>query len=101
MNGDVTDIVVFLTVDQVKVLHAQAISRFTSGESMTLRNAGRLEAAIMQPQQTFDGQYLHKSLHAMAAAYACDDMQDCWSRLATPAVPAAIPCLRCRRTAVS
>src|SRR3569623_9486 len=60
---------IFLTVEDVKELHAASIRQFSPGESTTVLDEGRLEAAVMQPQQTFDGQYLYSSLAEMAAAY--------------------------------
>ena len=37
---------------------------------MVSETKGALEAAIAQPQATFDGEYLHGDLFSMAAAYA-------------------------------
>lgn len=62
---------VFLTVNDVKELHAALIRRFSPGESLTLLDAGRLESAVMAPQQSFGGRYLYRSLAEMAAAYLC------------------------------
>jgi len=61
--------VIFLTVDEVIVLHTEAIRRYARGESLAILDMGRLEAAVMQPQQTFGGEYLYHSLFEMAAAY--------------------------------
>ncbi|MDR3706869.1 MAG: type II toxin-antitoxin system death-on-curing family toxin [Capsulimonadaceae bacterium] len=61
--------VAFLTVDHVIALHTEAIRRVTPTEALTITDRGRLEAAVMQPQQTFDGDYLYRSIIEMAAAY--------------------------------
>src|SRR5262249_59056765 len=50
-------------------LHAEGIRRFSPGESLALRHRGQLESAVMNPQQTFGGVYLYRSLAEMAAAY--------------------------------
>ena len=60
---------VFLTVDDVKELHKVGVRQFSPGESTTVLDEGRLEAAVMQPQQSFDGVYLYGSIAEMAAAY--------------------------------
>ncbi len=58
----------FLTVDDVHDLHRAALARW--GGSDGVRDHGALEAAVAQPQATFDGEYLHGDLFSMAAAYA-------------------------------
>jgi death-on-curing protein len=57
----------FLTVDEVIVLHAEAI-QFYGGEPGLL-DYSLLESAVMAPQASFGGEYLYKNIHAMAAAY--------------------------------
>src|SRR5689334_8259996 len=61
------DAPLFLTLDEVLQLHAHQIQ--TYGGSEGLRDRGLLESAVVQPQATFAGQYLHEDLAAMAAAY--------------------------------
>jgi death-on-curing protein len=58
---------VFLTLDEILEIHTQQIEQY--GGSHGLRDAARLESAIATPQATFDGQFLHPSIPAMAAAY--------------------------------
>jgi death-on-curing protein len=35
-----------------------------------IRDAGALDSAVAMPRATFGGEFVHKDLHAMAAAYA-------------------------------
>ncbi len=39
------------------------------GGDPTLRDVGLIDSAVMMPQQSFGGEYLHASIAAMAAAY--------------------------------
>jgi len=64
-----TEQIAFLTVEQVVLLHEESIRRYSSGESAALRDPGLLESAVMNPRQTFGGDYLYDSLAAMSAAY--------------------------------
>lgn len=57
----------FLTLDEVLEIHAQQIELY--GGSHGLRDLGGLESAVAMPQSTFGGEYLHASIHMMAAAY--------------------------------
>src|SRR5215472_16956495 len=57
----------FLTLDEVLEIHEEQIGRY--GGSGGLRDAGALESAVATPQATFGGEFLHKSIPAMAAAY--------------------------------
>ena len=59
--------VVFLTLDEVLALHADQIRRY--GGSDGVRSVELLESALAVPAATFAGNYLHGSLHEMAAAY--------------------------------
>ena len=59
--------VVFLTQDEVLALHADQIERY--GGSHGIRDPGLLGSALSMPRATFGGQWLHGSLHEMAAAY--------------------------------
>lgn len=58
---------VFLTVEQVVRLHQRLVERY--GGDPGLLSMELLESAVMMPIATFDGQMLHESLAAMAAAY--------------------------------
>lgn len=58
---------VFLSLDEVLEIHEQQIARY--GGSPGLRDAAGLESAIATPQATFEGDFLHASIPAMAAAY--------------------------------
>jgi death-on-curing protein len=58
---------IFLNLDEVLAIHAEMIRRY--GGSHGIRDLGLLEAAIAVPEASFDGQYLHQGLAAMAAAY--------------------------------
>ena len=57
----------FLTLDEVLEIHEQQIERY--GGSHGVRDTGALESALAMPQATFDGEYLHPTIVAMAAAY--------------------------------
>ena len=58
----------FLTLPEVMEVHADQIRRY--GGSSGVRDAGLLESALAQPEASFSGTWLHKSLFEMAAAYA-------------------------------
>ena len=58
----------FLTVEDVEDIHAESLNRF--GGSHGVRDRGLLESAVAMPQAGFGGEYLHPTLHDMAAAYA-------------------------------
>jgi death-on-curing protein len=58
---------IFLSLDDVLEIHQQQIERY--GGSSGIRDADGLQSAIATPQATFDGEYLHDSIPAMAAAY--------------------------------
>lgn len=57
----------FLSLDEVLEIHEQQIERY--GGSSGIRDAAGLESAIATPQATFDGEFLHPTIPAMAAAY--------------------------------
>lgn len=61
------DIPIFLTVKDVLALHDDQIREF--GGSHSLRDKGGLDSAVAQARVTFEGQYLHKGIFEMAAAY--------------------------------
>ena len=57
----------FLTIDDVLESHAEQIE--TYGGSGGIRDIGLLQSALAQPGATFGGQFLHRDLFEMAAAY--------------------------------
>ena len=58
---------VFLSVDEVRDLHRLQLERY--GGPADLRDRALLESAVAQPAATFEAEYLHDGLYAMAAAY--------------------------------
>ena|SRR2546422_9189760 len=60
--------VVYLTVDHVSELHAEAIDQF--GGAHGLRSNDLLESAVYQPQQSAFGEDAYPSVSSKAAAYA-------------------------------
>ena len=60
--------ILFLDLDDVLELHRIALERY--GGQPGVRDQHLLFPAIYQPQQTFGGQFLYKSIPAMAAVYA-------------------------------
>lgn len=58
---------IFLTLDHVLRLHDRQIESF--GGSDGIRDISLIESAIAQPQHAFGGDYIHKNLAGMAAAY--------------------------------
>jgi death on curing protein len=61
------DGLIFLTLDHVLRLHDREIQLF--GGSNGIRDIKLIESAIAQPHQAFGGEYFHKTLAEMAAAY--------------------------------
>jgi death-on-curing protein len=57
----------FLSLDEVLEIHEQQIDRY--GGSAGIRDSEGLQSALATPQATFDGEFLHPSIPAMAAAY--------------------------------
>lgn len=57
----------FLSVDDVNRLHERTVA--SQGGSPGIRDSGLLDAAVAMPMQTFDSEYLHPDIPAMAAAY--------------------------------
>ncbi len=57
----------FITIKQILAIHEKQIARF--GGMSGIRDMGLLESALAMPQATFFGQYLHKDIDEMAAAY--------------------------------
>jgi death-on-curing protein len=58
----------FLELEDVFELHADSIERY--GGDLGVRDRGLIESAVAVPRQSFGGEYLHKTLFEMAAAYA-------------------------------
>jgi death-on-curing protein len=63
----VTNTPLFLTLDQVLLLHAYQTEHH--GGSKAVLNIGGLESALAQPPASFGGNFLHEDLPTMAAAY--------------------------------
>lgn len=59
---------IFLSLEDVLSLHADQLELY--GGSSGVRDSGALEAAVLTPQATFGGEFLHADLFSMAAAYA-------------------------------
>ena len=57
----------FLTLEQVLLIHQHMVARY--GGASTIRDVGLIDSAVMMPQQSFGGEYLHPSLASQAAAY--------------------------------
>ena len=58
----------FLTLAEVVEVHADQIRRY--GGQAGIRDAGLLQSALAQPEASFGGEWLHRDLYSMAAAYA-------------------------------
>lgn len=63
-----TDEPEFLTLDEIPEIHRDQIERYGGDEG--IRDNGLLESAVAMPQQSFGGEYLHRDIFEMAAAYA-------------------------------
>jgi death-on-curing protein len=57
----------FLTLDEVLEIHKDQIDNY--GGSRGVKDQGILLSALAQPETTFGGEYLHKDIYEMAAAY--------------------------------
>jgi death-on-curing protein len=57
----------FLDLEDMLELHALQLARYGGADGV--RDRGLLESALAQPQATFDGEWVHPDLFAMAAAY--------------------------------
>ena len=58
----------FLTLADALQIYRDQIQRY--GGSDGVRDIGLLQSALAQPEASFGGEWLHKDLYAMAAAYA-------------------------------
>ena len=57
----------FLSKTIVLKIHYRQVEKF--GGTAGVRDEGLLESALSQPQATFFGEYLHKTIYEQAAAY--------------------------------
>ena len=57
----------FLTLEEVLEIHSTQLARF--GGAAGVRDLGLLESALSQAQASFGGEYVHRDLFEMAAAY--------------------------------
>lgn len=57
----------FLELAEVLHIHADQVDRY--GGDPSIRDAGLLESAVAMPRATFGGEFLHRDLFKMAAAY--------------------------------
>ncbi len=58
---------VFLSVENVLIIHRRQLD--VTGGLAGVRDQALLESAVATPQASFSGQYLHRDLAEMAAAY--------------------------------
>jgi len=58
----------FLSLEDVLELHEMQLESY--GGATGIRDLGLLESAVMMPQASFGGEYVHKNVFEMAAAYA-------------------------------
>jgi death-on-curing protein len=58
----------FLSLEDVLFLHEIQIERY--GGAVGIRDQGLLESAVGTPQASFGGEFVHRGLYEMAAAYA-------------------------------
>lgn len=58
----------FLTLAEVLEVHSDQVERY--GGQPGLRDMGLLQSALAQPEASFGGDWLHRDLYEMAAAYA-------------------------------
>jgi death on curing protein len=84
----------FLTVEQVLLIHARQLAEHGGQEG--IRDRGLLESAVAMPLASFGGEYLHDDVFAMAAAYAFHiaENQPCFDGNKRAAMGAALVFLR-------
>jgi len=58
----------FLSLADVVRIHVDQLERY--GSRAGIRDPGLLQSALAMPQASFGGEWLHRDLHEMAAAYA-------------------------------
>jgi death on curing protein len=66
--------IIFLELDEVVEIHRDQIQRY--GGLHGVRDTGLLESAITMPSAMFAGEYLHRNLFEMAAAYLFHIVKD-------------------------
>jgi death-on-curing protein len=59
---------IFLSVAEVLAIHRNQVERY--GGEKGVRDLSLLTSAVAIPESTFGGEYLHKDVFGMAAAYA-------------------------------
>ena len=59
---------IFLSLSEILLIHENQLDLY--GGSKGIRDIGLLSSAIAMPESSFEGNYLHKDLFEMAAAYA-------------------------------
>lgn len=59
--------ILFLTLEEVLEIHRDQIENYGGAEG--IKDQGLLESALAQPETSFAGEYLHKTIFEMAAAY--------------------------------
>jgi death-on-curing protein len=58
----------FLSIEDVIELHDMQLVQY--GGASGIRSRELLESAVMMPQASFGGEFVHKDIYEMAAAYA-------------------------------
>ena len=58
---------VFLDIERIRQTHVNLIEHYGGAEGV--RDVGLLQSAIAMPQASFGGEFLHKDLFEIAAAY--------------------------------
>ena len=58
---------IFLSLEETMLIHASMIESY--GGSYGVRDQGLLDSAVETPRSGFGGEYFHKSIFEMAAAY--------------------------------
>lgn len=58
----------FLSIEDVIELHDMQLEQY--GGATGIRSRELLESAVMMPQASFGGEFVHKDIYEMAAAYA-------------------------------
>jgi death-on-curing protein len=76
---------IFLTLYEVIEIHSEQIELYGGLEG--LRDPAALESAVATPAATFEGQYLHETIPAMAAAYLFAFDNPTWPTLITSTGP--------------
>lgn len=59
----------YIFIEYDRVIQLNSLASQTYGGSYGVRDAGLIESAVNQPKATFGGEYLHKNIFEMAAAY--------------------------------